>query len=103
VEITVYRAVQEALTNIRKHAEATKVDLGLQFEDGTVSVKIHDNGRGFDLTSTIDNAVSVGNMGLLGMRQRVQMVGGKLDIRTRRNGGTTITMTLPVEQQEGGS
>ncbi|HEY93762.1 MAG TPA: GAF domain-containing sensor histidine kinase [Dehalococcoidia bacterium] len=96
VEITVYRVVQEALNNIRKHSEATRVDLYLNYGDENVIVKIKDNGVGFDLTDTINNAISVGNLGLLGMKQRVDMLGGEFDIQTRHGKGTTITLTLPL-------
>jgi signal transduction histidine kinase len=99
VEITVYRVVQEALNNIRKHAGATKVDLYLSYGDENVIVKIKDNGVGFNLTDTINNAISVGNLGLLGMKQRVDMLGGDLDIQTRQGKGTTITITLPLQPQ----
>ena len=99
VEITVYRVVQEALNNIRKHAEATKVDLYLSYNDDNIIVKIKDNGVGFDLTDTINNAISVGSLGLLGMKQRVDMLGGTIDIQTRHGKGTTIILTLPVQPQ----
>jgi signal transduction histidine kinase len=99
VEITVYRAVQEALTNIRKHAEASKINLNLQYEEDKLLVKVSDNGKGFDLAHTMDNAISVGNVGLLGMKQRVEMLGGKIDIRTKTGGGTIITMNFPIQPQ----
>ena len=62
-------------------------------------VKIKDNGIGFDLTDTINNAISVGSLGLLGMKQRVDMLGGEFDIQTRQGKGTTITITLPLQPQ----
>jgi signal transduction histidine kinase len=99
VEITVYRVVQEALTNIRKHSEATRVDLFLDYTDTNVIVKIKDNGVGFDLADTLNNAISVGNLGLLGMKQRVDMLGGTINIQTRHGKGTTITLTLPLQPQ----
>ena len=99
LEITVYRVVQEALNNIRKHAEATRVDLYLNYSDANIIVKIKDNGIGFDLTDTINNAISVGNLGLLGMKQRVDMLGGTINIQTRHGKGTTITLTLPLQLQ----
>ena len=97
VEITVYRVVQEALNNIRKHAEANQVDLYLSYSDDYVIVKIKDNGVGFDLADTLNNAISVGSLGLLGMKQRVDMLGGTIDIETRHGRGTTITLTLPLQ------
>jgi signal transduction histidine kinase len=97
VEIAVYRTVQEALTNIRKHANATKVNLRLQFKADKLSVEIRDNGNGFDLSHTLDSAISVGHMGLLGMKQRAETLGGDIIIKTREGTGTTIIMNFPIQ------
>jgi len=100
VEIAIYRVVQEALTNIRKHAaDATKVNLRLQFQVDNLLVEIHDNGRGFDLSQTLDSAISVGHMGLLGMKQRAETLGGDIKIKTGKRTGTTITLSLPIQPQ----
>ena len=97
VEIAVYRVVQEALTNIRKHANASKVALRLQFHDDKVEVEVHDNGQGFDSFRTLNSAISVGHMGLLGMKQRAEMLGGDIKIRTGKEAGTTIVLSLPIQ------
>jgi two-component system sensor histidine kinase DegS len=97
VEITVYRAAQEAITNIRKHANATKVNLRLQFQTDKLLVEIRDNGEGFDLSHTLDSAISVGHMGLLGMKQRAEMLGGNIRIKTGEGTGTTIIFSLPIQ------
>lgn len=99
MEIAVYRVVQETLTNVRKHANATKVNLRLQFQPDKLSVEIRDNGRGFDLSQTLDSAVSVGHMGLLGMKQRVETLGGDITIRTREGTGTAIILRFPIQPQ----
>jgi signal transduction histidine kinase len=100
VEIAIYRVVQEALTNIRKHAaDATKVNLRLQFQVDNLLVEIHDNGGGFDLSQTLDSAISVGHMGLLGMKQRAETLGGDIKIKTGKRAGTTITLSLPIQPQ----
>ncbi len=100
IEIAIYRVVQEALTNIRKHAaDATKVNLRLQFQVDNLLVEIHDNGRGFDLSQTLDSAISVGHMGLLGMKQRAETLGGDIKIKTGKRAGTTITLSLPIQPQ----
>lgn len=100
VEIAVYRLVQEALSNIRKHAHATKVNLRLQFREDTLLVEIRDNGKGFDLSQTLDSAIAVGHMGLLGMKQRAEMLGGDIKIRTGEGAGTTLILSLPIQPQE---
>ena len=98
-EIAVYRMVQEALSNVRKHANATKVNLRLQFQADKLLVEVRDNGRGFNLSQTLDSAISVGHMGILGMRQRVEALGGDIKIKTGEGAGTTITLRLPIQPQ----
>lgn len=98
-EIAVYRIVQEAVANIRKHANARQVNLRLYFEKNKLVAEIRDNGRGFDLSQTLDSAVAVGRMGLLGMKQRVDMLGGDIRIKTGEGAGTTIILTLPIQPQ----
>lgn len=96
VEITIIRIVQEALANVRKHAEASKVILRLQFQTDNVLAEIHDNGKGFNLSQTLDSAISVGSLGLIGMRQRAETVGGTLKIETSPGAGTSIVLSLPI-------
>ena len=98
-EIAVYRLVQEALTNVRKHADATKVNLRLQFQADELLVEVRDNGKGFDLSRTLDSAISVGHMGLLGMKQRVETLGGDIKIKAGEGAGTTIILRLPIQPQ----
>ena len=97
VEIAAYRVIQEALNNIRKHAGATKVNVRLQFLKEKLLVDISDNGKGFDLPRTLDNAADVGHVGLVGMKQRAEMLGGDIKINTSE-GGTSIVLTLPIQQ-----
>lgn len=99
MEIAVYRVTQETLSNIRKHAQASKVNLRLQFQKDKLLVEVRDNGQGFDLQQTLENAISVGRMGLLGMKQRAEMLGGNMTIKTREGVGTTVTFILPIQQQ----
>jgi len=99
IEIAIYRVVQEAFTNVRKHANATKVNLRLQFQADKLLVEIRDNGRGFDLSQTLDSAISVGHMGLLGMKQRAETLGGNIKIKTGEGIGTTIILRFPIKPQ----
>ena len=99
MEIAVYRVVQEALNNVRKHANATQVSLRLQFHPDKLLVEVHDNGQGFDLSQTLDSATSVGHMGLLGMKQRAETLGGDVKIKTGSGVGTTIILSLPIQPQ----
>jgi len=95
-EVAIYRVVQEALTNVRKHSEASVVILRIQFEPENVSIEVSDNGKGFNLSKTMKSAISVGHMGLLGMSERVTMMGGTLRIETRPGAGTIISLTIPT-------
>jgi signal transduction histidine kinase len=87
-ESTVYRVVQEALTNVAKHAEAHHVRVEVSRVNGTVEVVVEDDGRGFD-----PRAASAG-LGLVGMRERVELTGGRLEIDARH--GTRVMARLPA-------
>ncbi|MBI2852175.1 MAG: GAF domain-containing protein [Chloroflexi bacterium] len=97
VEIAAYRIVQEALNNIRKHAHATKVNVTVRYSRDILSIDISDNGAGFDLSETMDSAVTVGHVGIVGMKQRAEMLGGEIKIRTGEGAGTTVVLMLPVQ------
>jgi len=99
MEIVVYRVVQETLTNVRKHASATRVNLRLQFQVDKLLIEVRDNGRGFDLSQTLDSAISVGHMGLLGMKHRAEMLGGDIRIKTSEGAGTAIILSFPIQSQ----
>ena len=89
-QLTVYRLVQESLTNIGKYAEATKAVVSVQNQDGYISVEVLDNGKGFDTDS-----VSPTSHGLSGMRHRVEAAGGRLTVASGINSGTRISALLP--------
>lgn len=91
-QLTVYRVVQESLTNIAKYAEATQIVISLQNMDGYVTVEVRDNGKGFD-----SNVVNPGSHGLSGMRHRVEAAGGRLTIETSPQSGSKITAVLPKD------
>ena len=91
-QLTVYRLVQESLTNIGKYAEATQVVISLQAMESVVTIEVHDNGKGF---GTAD--VSPNSHGLAGMRHRVEAAGGRLTIASSKvdGAGTRISAVLP--------
>jgi len=90
VETTLYRILQEALTNVGKHAEAKRVSVVLTRRGGEVSAVIEDDGRGFD-----PKAGGAG-LGLVGMRERVALVGGRMTIESHEGAGTTIHVEVPL-------
>jgi two-component system, NarL family, sensor histidine kinase UhpB len=94
VELVIYRIVQEALTNIARHAGASRVEIGLLFRDDAVEVEVRDNGTGFDVaeaTSTRERG-----LGLFGMRERVELIGGTFSIESQPGQGTCIEVRVPV-------
>lgn len=96
-ETVLYRVVQEALTNVAKHAEATRVELTVTLVAGEVLMSIQDDGIGFDLADT-PGFVAGGHFGLAGMRERVELAGGRYTIESRAGTGTTVRAWLPVEE-----
>ncbi len=89
-----YRVAQEALTNVARHARATEVVLCIEPLADAVHMKIHDNGRSFSVQRTL-LAKKNGRLGLLGMRERVEMVGGRFAIKSAPGHGTTIEVQIP--------
>jgi signal transduction histidine kinase len=88
--------VQEALTNVLKHANATRISLILENRPDHLHVIIEDNGQGFDPDSVWRNSVERRWMGLRGMRERVLLVGGSWNIESSIGLGTTIFIRIPV-------
>lgn len=91
VETVLYRIVQEALTNVVKHAQADHVSIVLQRKERTVTAVIEDDGRGFAQRDRDD-----GGLGLVGMRERVELVSGRLEIESAEGAGTTLVVEVPT-------
>lgn len=90
-ELTIYRLIQESLTNIGKYAKASRVQITVHKYPSYVAVQIQDNGQGFDLSSIRPNS-----HGLAGMRHRVEATGGRLTISSAVGEGTTISAVIPT-------
>jgi two-component system, NarL family, sensor histidine kinase UhpB len=95
VETIVYRITQEALTNVAKHAQARHVWIRLAAGERAVDLTIRDDGVGFDPEQAA-RLLKDGHFGLVGMRERAEMGGGRLDLDSRPDHGTTIHVTLPL-------
>lgn len=91
VEVGVFRVAQEALRNVERHAKATKVTVTMVFSDKQVSLDVLDNGVGFEIPTTLDNFAANGKLGIIGMRERVDLLRGKLAIRSSPGKGTCIS------------
>jgi len=94
VELTLYRVFHEALVNIRRHARATQVSVSLKQEGNGVRLEIADNGIGFDVLHTLEKK-PVG--GLLSMRRRTELAGGKWHLDSQPGKGTNISVWLPID------
>ena len=97
VEATVYRIVQEGLNNARSHSNASRIWLKTQFLDDYLIVEIRDNGKGFDVSRTLENSLSTGHLGIWGMKQRAQAIGGAVEFNSIPGIGTTIHINIPTE------
>ena len=97
VSTAAYRILQEALTNVFKHANATEAHIVLEVRARMLTVRISDNGSGFDPDSLPEKA----SLGLIGMRERALLVGGSLKVTTRRAAGTRVLARLPLGPARG--
>jgi signal transduction histidine kinase len=98
IEATLYRLVQEALNNVVKHARASEVAINIAERDDSVRVRVQDDGEGFD------PAAISGRFGLMGMRERVELAGGELEVSSGAGHGTRVIAKLPAEHvAEGGA
>jgi signal transduction histidine kinase len=98
-ELALYRIAQEALTNARKHAQATRIEVMLVFENQFVHLRISDNGVGFSLPSSLSELAQRGNFGLLGIQERVWSVDGTLDITSSPEKGTRLHVKIPINHE----
>ena len=96
IRTALYRIAQEALVNVKKHSGATHVDVELQTSGGGCTVRITDDGRGFDVAATDSMP---GHLGLVSMRERAQIAGGWWKVQSLPGGGTTVEFWLPLEAE----
>ena len=105
VEIVCFRIVQEALTNVIRHARASHAQVELGLRSGELHLIVRDNGAGFDVPAMLVRASEGGSLGLLGMQERVQLAGGRIDIESRPGYGTEIRArfssdTMPLSEDD---
>jgi signal transduction histidine kinase len=93
--ITVFRAIQEALANVREHAGATHVSIRVRARRSAIELQIVDDGMGFEVERALAKAAQRGRLGLVGIGERVRMVGGTFELDSRPGGPTTMKLTLP--------
>ena len=93
--ITVFRAIQEALANVREHASATHVSVRVRARRSAIELQIVDDGMGFEVERALAKAAQRGRLGLVGIGERVRMVGGTFELESQPGGPTSLKLTLP--------
>ncbi|MCJ7522030.1 MAG: PAS domain S-box protein [Dehalococcoidia bacterium] len=94
-KLVLFRIAQEALTNVKRHSEASKAEIKLKFDAGKVTLTIADDGKGFELPRRLGDLARIGRLGLTGMEERARLLGGDLHVQSNLGKGTTITAELP--------
>jgi signal transduction histidine kinase len=95
-EVTLFRVAQEAITNARKHAQTRRLLLTLRSKEGAVELEVRDWGRGFDPASLQGGTGPGERIGLSGMRERVGLLGGEFELRSRPCEGTSVKARVPL-------
>jgi signal transduction histidine kinase len=99
LELALYRLAQEGLSNVRRHASATRVDMALRYASGAVTLSLSDNGSGFTMPEDISSLVTTGKLGLMGIHERARLLGGIAHITSQPEQGTTIQVSIPIKHQ----
>lgn len=99
LETVLLRICQESLTNVRRHAKATEVEVNLIFNDSAVELSIHDNGVGFESIETKEDEKKHGTFGLISMRERARGLGGTLEVQSRIGKGTLVRVVVPTGKE----
>ncbi len=95
MEVAIFRLIQEIVNNVIKHAKATKVKVNVEYRDGHIKVVVQDDGVGFEKEEVMKKKK---NFGLIGMKERIQLLEGECEIDSKRNIGTTIHITVPIKE-----
>jgi len=93
--IAVYRAIQESLSNVREHSGATTVEIRIRMRRSSIEVRITDDGHGFEVGRALARAAQRGRLGIVGIGERVRMLGGTFEIDSAPGGPTMLTFALP--------
>jgi signal transduction histidine kinase len=93
--IALYRIVQEGLANIRKHSDASTVRINVHGGEQSLDLRIEDDGKGFTVAPTLIRAAKRGRLGLVGIGERIRLLGGRFDVDSRPGGPTTLSLKLP--------
>lgn len=94
VELALYRIAQEALNNVVRHSQAKHADLRIAFGQGNVELEVRDNGVGFDVPKSPTDFTAEGHFGLLGIRERAELIGARLEVESARGRGTRLRVKV---------
>ncbi len=101
IEIAIFRIIQEAISNIARHSNAENAFINMKLTDKNIVVEIEDDGDGFDIYSVFNEAAMANRtgrgLGLLGMKERASLIGGRLKICSSRDAGTRVTLKIPLD------
>jgi PAS domain S-box-containing protein len=95
VAIALFRITQEALRNVWRHSGATQAEINIEFSDGRARITVSDNGKGFQVPEKMSDLAKQDKLGLAGMQERAQLVGGTLSVQSQPGKGTTVTVEAP--------
>lgn len=100
VEVTIFRLIQEAINNARKHADPNRILVRLEFTENQINMQVEDDGVGFDVEDARQRAKYGSHYGLMSMGERVDLLGGDLKILSARGEGTTVVASIPINSGE---
>ena len=101
LQVVLFQAVRELLANVAKHADATRVNIRVSKEDGVICICLDDDGVGFDVSAAAACAVEHGSFGLFSIRERLDMLGGQVEINSVPGKGTRVTLAAPLTSDAG--
>jgi len=96
IQLLLFRIAQEALNNIRRHAEASEVVVKLEFGKNNIKLSISDNGEGFEMPKQIEDLASASRLGIMGMFERARLLGGSLQVKSKLGKGTQVAILMPL-------
>jgi signal transduction histidine kinase len=96
VELALYRIIQEALSNVVRHANASRAALNINFSEREIKLEVSDDGIGFVMPKSPTDFAPSGHFGLLGMKERSELIGGRLEVRSEAGTGTRLSVRLPI-------
>jgi two-component system sensor histidine kinase UhpB len=96
ISISLFRITQEAINNVLRHADASKVEIEISLQAGSITLQVRDDGKGFDPQHASQSALPDQRLGLLGVRERAELLDGQLDLLSSPGQGTCLTVRLPL-------